>query len=286
MAEISPLRRRMIDDIMIRNFSPATQQSYLYAVAKFSRYFGRSPDRLGFEEVRPYQLHLIAQHCSWSHVNQGVCALRFFYGVTLGRTDAIERIFAAREPQRLPVVLSADEIVRFLEAVPGLRNRAALTTASGAGLRTGEVAQLETAVIDSHRMLIRIEQGKGGKDRYVMLSPQLLQILRAYWRLARPGRWLFPGGNAGEPVSVVILQEACRAAVRRIELSKPVTVHTLRHSFATHLLEAGTDIRTIQVLLGHARLSTTARYTQVATTLIANTVSPLDHLSLAVTPPG
>ena len=284
MSELSPLRRRMIDDMMIRNLSPATQQSYLYAVAKFSRHFGRSPAQLGFEEVRTYQLHLISERRSWSHVNQAVCALRFFYGITLGRTDAIERIVAAREPQRLPVVLSADEIVQFLEAVPGLRNRAALTTAYGAGLRAGEVARLETAAIDSGRMLIRVEQGKGGKDRYVMLSPQLLQILRAYWRLARPGRWLFPGRAAGEPVSVATLQEACRAAVRRIALSKSVTVHTLRHSFATHLLEAGTDIRIIQVLLGHARLSTTARYTQVATTLIADTASPLDRLSLAVMP--
>ena len=286
MTEISPLRRRMIDDMMIRNLSPATQQSYLYAVAKFSRHFRRSPDRLGFEDVRAYQLHLIAQQRSWSHLNQTVCALRFFYSVTLGRTDAVAHIVAAREPQKLPVVLSADEIVRFLGAIPGLRNRAALTTAYGAGLRVGEVARLETAAIDSSRMLIRIEQGKGGKDRYVMLSPQLLRILRAYWRLAHPGRWLFPGREAGEPVSVGTLQEACRVAARRAELSKPVTVHTLRHSFATHLLEAGTDIRIIQVLLGHARLSTTARYTQVATNLIADTTSPLDRLSLAVTPPN
>jgi integrase/recombinase XerD len=283
MAEISPLRRRMIDDMMIRNLSPATQQSYIYAVAKFSRHFGRSPDRLGLEEVRAYQLHLIAQQRSWAHINQAVSALRFFYGVTLGQTEAVERIVAGREPQKLPVVLSADEIVRFLEAVPGLRNRAALTTAYGAGLRVGEIARLTTGAIDSRRMLIRVEHGK---DRYVMLSLQLLQILRAYWRLARPGRWLFPGREAGEPVSVATLQEACRVAARRAQLSKPVTVHTLRHSFATHLLEAGTDIRIIQVLLGHARLATTARYTQVATTLIADTTSPLDRLSLMVTPPS
>jgi integrase/recombinase XerD len=285
MAEISPLRRRMIDDMMVRNLAPTTQQSYIYAVAKFSRYFNRSPDRLGWEEVRAYQLHLIARQRSWSHINQTACALRFFYGVTLGRAEAFDRIIAAREPQKLPVVLSAEEIVRFLEAVPGLRNRTALTTAYGAGLRVREVARLEASAIDSHRMLIRIEQGKGGKDRYVMLSPQLLQILRAYWRLAWPDRWLFPGQAAGEPVSVATLQEACRIATRQAKLSKPVTVHTLRHSFATHLLEAGTDIRIIQVLLGHARLSTTARYTQVATTLIADTTSPLDRLSLMVTPP-
>jgi site-specific recombinase XerD len=286
MTEISPLRRRMIEDMTVRNLSPSTQQSYIYAVAKFSRHFGRSPDRLGVEDVRAYQLHLIAQRRSWSHMNQIVCALRFFYGVTLGRSEAHERIVAAREPQRLPVVLSSEEIVRFLEAVPGLRNRVALTTAYGAGLRVGEVVRLRTAAIDSSRMLIRIEQGKGGKDRYVMLSPQLLQILRTYWRLARPGQWLFPGHDPAEPVSVATLQEACRQAARRADLSKPVTVHTLRHSFATHLLEAGTDIRIIQVLLGHARLSTTARYTQVATHLIADTISPLDRLSLAVTPPS
>jgi site-specific recombinase XerD len=163
MAEISPLRRRMIDDMMIRNLSPTTQQSYLYAVAKFSRHFGRSSDRLDLEEVRAYQLHLIAQQRSWSHINQTVCALRFFYGVTLGRTDALERIVAAREPQKLLVVLSAEEIVQFLEAVPGLRNRAALTTAYGAGLRVGEVARLTIGAIDSRRMLIRVEQGRAAK---------------------------------------------------------------------------------------------------------------------------
>jgi integrase/recombinase XerD len=223
---------------------------------------------------------------SWSAFNQTVCALRFFFGVTLGRAGLPERIPHAREPRKLPVVLSADEVVRFLDAVSWLKHRAALTTAYAAGLRVSEVVNLKVTDIDSSRMLIRVEQGKGGKDRYVMLSPQLLQILRAYWRLARPGRWLFPGRAAGEPVSVATLQEACRAAVRRIALSKPVTVHTLRHSFATHLLEAGTDIRIIQVLLGHARLSTTARYTQVATTLIADTASPLDRLNLAVMPPA
>ncbi len=188
MTEISPLRRRMIEDMTVRNLSPATQQSYVYAVAKFGRYFNRSPDRLGLEDVRVYQLYLIGQKRSWSHINQNVCALRFFFGVTMGRDDAFERIVAAREPQRLPVVLSGEEIVQFLEAVPCLRNRVALTTAYGAGMRVGEVVRLQTTSIDSSRMLIRIEHGKGGKDRYVGLSAQLLQILRTYWRLARPGR--------------------------------------------------------------------------------------------------
>jgi len=275
----------MIEDMTVRNLSPATQQSYVYAVAKFGRYFNRSPDRLGLEDVRVYQLYLIGQKRSWLHINQNVCALRFFFGVTMGRADAFERIVAAREPQRLPVVLSGEEIVQFLEAVPGLRNRVALTTAYGAGMRVGEVVRLQTTSIDSSRMLIRIEHGKGGKDRYVGLSAQLLQILRTYWRLARPGRWLFPGCDPTEPVSVATLQEACRQAARQAELSKPVTVHTLRHSFATHLLESGTDVRIIQVLLGHARLSTTARYTQVATNLISRVSNPLDHLNLTVTPP-
>jgi len=285
MGQMSLLRRRMIEDMTVRNLAPATQQSYLYAVARFSRHFARSPDRLGLEQVRAYQVHLAAQKRSWSHINQASCALRFFYGVTLGRSEMLAGIVSAREPQKLPVVLSADEIVQFLEAVPGLRNRAALTTAYGAGLRVREVSRLKLADIDSGRKVIRIEQGKGGKDRYVMLSAQLLQILRAYWRLARPARWLFPGRELDHPVGVATLQEACRVATRAAELSKPVTVHTLRHSFATHLLEAGTDIRIIQVLLGHARLATTARYAQVATRMLAGTPSPLDRLSLKVMPP-
>src|SRR5712664_4005908 len=198
MAQMTALRRRMIDDMTVRNLSPATQQSYVYAVAKFSRFFGCSPDRLGIEEVRAYQLHLAGLGWSWSHINQVSCALRFFFGVTLCRPEAFDRIISAKEPKKLPVVLSGEEIVRFLQAVPGLRNRAALTTAYGAGLRVCEVAALKVGDIDSSRMVIRVEHGKGGKDRYVMLSPQLLRILRAYWRLAKPAAWLFPaiGGIA------------------------------------------------------------------------------------------
>jgi integrase/recombinase XerD len=267
MAQMTALRRRMIDDMTVRNLSPATQQSYVYAVAKFSRFFGCSPDLLGIEEVRAYQLHLAGLGWSWSHINQVSCALRFFFGVTLGRPEAFDRIISAKEPKKLPVVLSGEEIVRFLQAVPGLRNRAALTTAYGAGLRVCEVAALKVGDIDSSRMVIRVEHGKGGKDRYVMLSPQLLRILRAYWRLAKPAAWLFPGRQGDR-------------------LGKPVTVHTLRHSFATHLLEAGTDIRIIQVLLGHGRLATTAIYTRVATNVIAGTPSPLGRLHLSVTPPA
>jgi integrase/recombinase XerD len=275
MATVSPLRRRMIEDMTVRNLSPATQRSYVHAVAKFSQFFGRSPDRLDLEDVRAFQVHLVAGGMSWPALNQTVCALRFFYGVTLGQADLPERIPHAREPRKLPVVLGADEVVRFLEAVAGLKHRAALTTAYAAGLRASEVASLKVADIDSSRMVIRVEQGKGAKDRYVMLSPQLLGILRSYWRR-----------DADHPLHPTALHGACRSAWIAAGLDKRVTVHTLRHSFATHLLESGTDIRIIQALLGHNNLQTTARYTQVATSTIGRTPSPLERLQLEVTPPA
>lgn len=286
MTEMNPLRRRMIDDMTIRNLSPATQRSYLHAVAKFSRHFGRSPEHLDLEDVRAFQVHLVATGISWPALNQTVCALRFFYGVTLGHAEIPERIPYAREPRKLPVVLSADEVVRFLEAVPSLKTRAALTTAYAAGLRASEAVGIKLADVDSGRMVIRVEHGKGGKDRYVMLSTQLLGILRTYWRLARPTHWLFPGRDASKPIDVQVLHAACRSACAAAGLAKRVTVHTLRHSFATHLLESGTDIRIIQVLLGHSNLSSTARYTQVSNGLIRRTQSPLDRLRLEVAPPA
>jgi len=286
MTEISPLRRRMIDDMTIRNLSPATQRSYLHAVTKFSRYFGRSPDRLGLEDVRAFQVHLVSSGLSWPALNQTVCALRFFFGVTLGHAEIPERIAYARTPAKLPTVLNDDEIVRFLEAVPSLRTRTALTTAYAAGLRATETVQLKVSNIDGERGIIRVEHGKGGKDRNVMLSVQLLAILRVYWRLARPEVWLFPGRDETKPIDVQVLYSACRSACAAAGIDKRVTVHTLRHSFATHLLESGTDIRIIQVLLGHNNLSTTARYTKVSNTLIRSTTSPLDRLTLEVVPPG
>jgi len=285
MATINPLRQRMIEDMTVRNLSPSTQQSYLYAVAKFSRHFNRSPDRLGMEDVRAYQLHLVSQKHSWSHINQVACALRFFYGITLGHKEAFERIVSGKEPEKLPPVLNPEEIARFLEAVGGLRNRVALATAYAAGLRIGEVSRLKISSIDSKRMLLHIEGGKGGRDRYAMLSPRLLDILRGYWKRARPSLWLFPGQEPGSHVSTGALQAACRAARKRARIGKHVTAHSLRHSFATHLLEGGTDIRIIQVMLGHSHLETTARYAQVATSLIAGTPSPFDRLSLEVIPP-
>jgi integrase/recombinase XerD len=284
MADKSPLRRRMIEDMTVRNMSPATQRSYIHAVSKFSRYFGRSPDQLGLEDVRGFQVHLVSNAISWAALNQTVCALRFFYGVTLGLAEIPDRIAYARKPRTLPVVLSADEVVRFLEAVPSLKTRTALTTAYAAGLRVSEAVGLKLCDIDSQRMVMRVEHGKGGKDRYVMLSAQLLGILRTYWRLARPKDWLFPGRDG--PIDVQVLYSACRSACAAAKLAKRVTVHTLRHSFATHLLENGTDIRIIQVLLGHSNLSSTARYTRVSTGLIAKTESPLDRLKLEVVPPA
>ena len=285
MATMSPLRQRMIEDMTIRNLSLATQQSYIYAIAKFSRHFGCSPDRLNLEQVRAYQLHLIKQKRSWSHINQVACALRFFYGVTLGQTEAFERIVGGQKPDKLPLVLNAEEVARFLQAVSGLRNRIVLTTAYAAGLRVGEVVRLKVGSIDSQRMLIHIENGKGGRDRYAMLSPRLLEILRAYWKRVQPGLWLFPGRDPSGRVTIRAIQAACRAARRRARIGKPVTVHTLRHSFATHLLESGIDIRIIQALLGHSDLGSTARYAQVATNLIASTASPFDQLSVEVISP-
>ena len=285
MTEISPLRRRMTEDMTVRNLSPATQRSYISAVSKFSRFFGRSPDQLSLEDVRTFQVHLVAKGISWPGLNQIVCALRFFYGVTLRRDEIPERITYARQPRKLPEVLSAGEVVRFLEAVPSLRTRVALTTAYAAGLRASEAVSLKVANIDSGRMVIRVQQGKGGKDRYVMLSAQLLGILRTYWRLARPKDWLFPGRDPANPIEVNVLHAACRSACTASGLTKRVTVHTLRHSFATHLLESGTDIRIIQVLLGHSNLSSTARYTHVSSGLIRQTDSPLDRLTIEVVPP-
>ena len=283
---ISPLRRRMIDDMTIRNLSPTTQRSYIHAVVSYSRYFGRSPDHLGLEDVRVYQVHLAGKGIASATLNQIVCALRFLYGVTLGQDEVPERIPYARKPSTLPEVLSQDEVVRFLEAVSSLKCRVALTTAYATGMRVSEVANVEVRNIDSDRMVVRIEHGKGGKDRYVMLPVQLLGILRAYWKLTRPQRFLFPGRDPDTALNITVLHAACRSARAAAGIDKKVSVHTLRHSFATHLLEQGTDIRIIQALLGHNNLSTTARYTRVATTTVAATESPLDRLSLMVVPPA
>jgi len=273
----------MIEDMTIRNLSPATQQSYIYAVRKFSRHSGASPDRLGIEDVRAYQLHLIAKKRSWSHINQAACALRFFFGVTMGQQDAFERIVNGREPEKLPPVLAPDETVRFLEAVVGLRNRVALTTAYATGLRIGEVCRLKVTSIDGERKLIHVECGKGGRTA-TRCCRRVCSIFCAPIGGARvPARGCFPAGR----LAIMSASPHCRRRVARrtMKLSKPMTAHSLRHSFATHLLESGVELRIIQVLLGHSDLSSTTRYAQVATHLIANTPSPFDRLSLVVIPP-
>ena len=282
---MSPLRRRMIEDMTIRKFTPKTQHDYLQRVKNFTAYLGRSPDTASSEDLRRYQLHLTASGAGVPTVNQTVSTLRFFFKVTLGRPDLVERTAFVHEPRKLPVVLSPEEVARLLEAAPSLKYKAALSVAYGAGLRVSEVVALKIGDIDSKRMVIRVEQGKGRKDRYVMLSPHLLELLRAWWRGARPQGWLFPGRNRVQPMTTRQLNRACHAAADMAEIGKPVSMHTLRHSFATHLLEQNIDIRVIQVLLGHAKLDTTALYTRVATKTIQQVMSPLDRITLTQAEP-
>jgi integrase/recombinase XerD len=282
---ISPLRQRMIEDMTIRKFAPKTQHDYLQRVKNFAAYLGRSPDTASSEDVRRYQLQLAASGVGIPTLNQTVSTLRFFFKVTLGRPDLVERTAFVREPRKLPVVLSPEEVARLLDTAPALKYKAALSVAYGAGLRVSEVVALKVGDIDSKRMVIRVEQGKGRKDRYVMLSPHLLELLRAWWRAARPQGWLFPGRNPVQPMTTRQLNRACHAAADMAEIGKPVSMHTLRHSFATHLLEQNIDIRVIQVLLGHAKLDTTALYTRVATKTIQQVMSPLDRITLTQAEP-
>ncbi len=285
-ARISPLRQRMIEDMTIRKFAPRTQEGYIRAVKGFSAFLGASPDRASFEDLRRYQLHLVASGAGAPTINHTVTALRFLFRVTLRRPHVVARLPFIREPRKLPVVLSPEEVARLLDAAPSLKYRAALSVAYGAGLRASEIISLKIADIDSTRMVIRVEQGKGRKDRYVMLSPYLLDLLRGWWRAARPRGWLFPGQNPVNPLTTRQLNRACHAAAMMAEIDKPVSLHTLRHSFATHLLEQKTDIRVIQVLLGHKKLDTTALYTRVALKALGEITSPLEHLVTTVTPPA
>src|SRR4051794_13158786 len=236
-ASVSPLRQRMIEDMTIRNLAPKTQHGYIRTIKQFAAFLGRSPDTASFEDVRRFQLHLAARGVGPGALNQAVSALRFLFRITLGRRDIVEHTPFVHKPHKLPVVLSPEEVARLLDAAPSLKYRAALSVAYGAGLRAGEVVSLKVSDIDSARMLIRVEQGKGCKDRYVMLSPHRLELLRAWWRAARPQGWLFPGQNRVNPLTPRQLNRACHAAAERAGLDKPVSLHTLRHSFATHLLE-------------------------------------------------
>ena len=277
---MTPLRHRVIEEMQIRNLAPDTQRSYLQQISQFARHFGKSPELLGPADIRAYQLYLVQdRQLSASSILVAVAAIRFLYKVTLKRDWNIEEcIPTCRKPQRLPVVLSQEEVRRFLDGVEMLKHRVILTVCYAAGLRISEAVRLTASAIDNQRMVIRVEEGKGRKDRYVMLSPMLLDLLRNYWRIARPKEWLFPGDLPGQPITRFAVENACKRARQHSNISKPVTPHSLRHAFAVHLLEAGADLRTIQLLLGHRSLSTTARYLRLATNKVCATASPLDAL--------
>lgn len=278
---MTPLRQRYLEDLQVRNYARKTQQAYVECVSQFARYFKQSPERLGPEQIRTYQLYLVHEKkVSWSRFNQTVCALRFLYGKTLGKDWAITHIPFPRRERKLPVVLSAAEVVQFFAALKSLKYRTLLMTAYATGLRLSEVLNLRVCDLDSQRRVIRVHLGKGHKDREVMLSPKLLELLRQYWKQERPQSWLFPGPGGQGPLSPSTVQRVCVQARLRSGLGKKVSSHSLRHSFATHLLEAGADLRTIQLLLGHTSLSTTARYLHVSKASLAATASPFDALPL------
>jgi integrase/recombinase XerD len=283
---ISPLRQRMIDDMTMRNLSPNTQETYVRSVAQFCAFHRRSPDQLGIEHLRAFHLHLVSRGLTANSIGVKMAALRYFYGTTLRRRDIAAAIAVPRRTEHSPTVLAREEIERLLKAVGDLKMRTALTTIYSAGLRNAEAMRLTVQDIDSARMVICVRQGKGRKDRYTVLSQQLLDILRDYWRATRPPHWLFPGRNPSRPMTKRALQLACQRAAKAAGLSKSVTVHTLRHSFATHLLEQGVDIRVIQDLLGHRRIETTVGYARVAVDLIRRVQSPLELLNLAATAPN
>jgi site-specific recombinase XerD len=276
---MTPLRKRMIEALELRGVSPKTLQLYVDCVARFARHFGKSPEKLGAEEVRIYLLYLVQERkVAWGTYKQALAALRFLYRWVLQRGEVVQDIRAPRPERRLPVVLSFEEVHRFFAAIPSFKHRTLLMFAYAAGLRISEAASVRVADIDSQRMVIRVVQGKRRKDRYTILSPLLLKMLRHYWWAARPKDYLFPGRGRSGVVRSSTLQRACIEAQQSAGLGKEVTPHTLRHSFATHLLEAGTDLRIIQELLGHASPRTTALYTHVSTQLISKTKSPLDLL--------
>ena len=277
---MTPLRQRMVEDMRIRNFATTTQRSYVHYVAEFAKYFRRDPAQLDLEAVRQYQIHLSQERkLSPQSINTFISAVQFLYLVTLEMPWDKHDFPRARLEEKLPVVLAPDEIQLFLDHIHGVKHRAILLTCYGAGLRIAEAIALKPSDIDSKRMLLRVEHGKGGKDRYAMLSPCLLEVLRTYFRILRPSApWLFPSWRPHKHVTAGAVQTACREAWKRSRLGKRVTPHGLRHAFATHLLESGTDIRVIQALLGHSRIDTTARYTAVSPPTIGKTASPLDLL--------
>ena len=283
---MTPLRKRMLEDMQIRNFSKNTQQSYLMQVALYARHFYRSPEALGPRDIRDYQVYLTNEKkLSAGSVSIATAALRFLYTVTLKRPwDAAQVLPMPKKPQTLPVILSPEEVRHFLSCVPRRKARTVLTVCYAAGLRISEAIALKPTDIDSRRMMIRVEQGKGQKDRYVMLSEQLLKILRDWYRHARPTTWMFPGVIPGSHMTRDGVGNACQLGHQRSGLTKPVTPHSLRHAFAVHLLEYGTDLRTIQLLMGHRSLSTTARYLRLSINKVCATRSPLDLLPQPLPP--
>jgi len=276
----------MAEDMEVRGFIACTQRGYIRAVRDFTAFLGRSPDQAAAEDLRRYQHHMRTSGASATTMNFAVSALRFFFGTTLGRGDAAVGMTTVRQPQRLPVILSPEEVARLLDAAPGLKSRAALSLAYGAGLRASEVVSLKVTDIDSARQVIRVEQGKGRKDRYAMLSDDLLALLRHWWRVGRekgvmlPGGWLFPGQNPVNHLTPRQLSRIFHGAKEAAGIDKKVSLHTLRHCFATHLLEQKVDIRVIQVLLGHKKLDTTAHYSHVDSTTLRAVKSPLELLEV------
>jgi len=279
---VSPLRQRMIDDMRMRKLEPKTRTAYLRAVKKLAAFLQRSPDTATVEDLRRFQLYLVDQGTSPITINATIVGLKFFFDITLGRSELMAKMQTVRVPQKLPVVLSRDEVTRLIAAAPNLKSQTALSVAYATGLRVSEVVSLKISDIDSKRMTLRVEQGKGRKDRYAMLPPVLLERLRAWWRLAHaqgkmlPGGWLFPGMNPVEPLTARQLNRAIHSAAETAGIDKRVSMHTLRHSFATHLLEQKVDIRLIQVMLGHKKLETTVVYTHVATEILREVVNPLE----------
>ena len=283
----TPLRQRMIEDMRMRKLELKTRTAYLRAVTKLATFLKRSPDTATVEDLRRFQLYLVDQGTSPITINATICGLKFFFDITLGRRELMLKMQTVRVPQTLPVVLSRDEVARLIAAAPNLKSQTALSLAYATGLRVSEVVSLKVTDIDSKRMTLRVEQGKGRKDRYAMLPPVLLERLRAWWRLAHaqgkmlPGGWLFPGLNPVQPLTARQLNRAVHIAAETAKIDKRVSMHTLRHSFATHLLEQKVDIRVIQVMLGHKKLETTVVYTHVATELLREVVSPLEMMQPA-----
>ena len=280
------LRKRMIEDMQVRNLSPHTQASYVLQVSLFARYFSKSPEVLGPEEIRAYQVYLANERkLATSSILIAIAALRFLYRTTLHKDWSFDEVIPApKKPQKLPVILSPEEVLHFLSCVASLKHRAILTSCYAAGLRISEAVRLKITDIDSQRMVVRVDQGKGQKDRYVMLSPKLLEVLRSWWRIEKPKCWLFPGQFPRRHVTRHAVQRACQKASRLCDIPKPITPHSFRHAFAVHLLESGTDVRTIQLLLGHRSLATTAQYLRMAPSRVCSTTSPLDLLPVPMEP--